>query len=335
VKRLFCSGLAIAVLALAAPMAGAVVTPTLVVGGAGDQITPNVDDGTVLWARSRSGDAGKYDVLAQIGTDAPFKVNPDGTQGFGGSIEGSQAIYQQVSNDGTSSDVELFDLSTQTTSAPAGVNTGKWEWSPSMSGGYILFGRNDFSLPRSPWKVILFNTGDRSRVVLGKVRNDCACIFPGQVLDGIATWTKCVRTCQAYWYDVATLTTHKIPNPNAEAQYFPAPGPGGDIYFVRGGARCGQNVRLMRFDPAAASGSEFTTLSALASGQDVSTRTYVDRDAGGHEDLYFDQLVCSGGFDADIYVVQDAGSVAGPLTHAPTAPLRGAVARPQVPGSHP
>jgi hypothetical protein len=329
------AALVFAVIALSASAARAEVTPTLVVGGAGDQITPAADDGTVVWARSRSGDAGKYDLLAQVGSATPVKVNPTGTQGFGGSVEGSQVVYQEVSNDGTTSDVELYDLNTATRTDPAaGVNTDKWEWSPSVSGGYILFGRNVFRSPDSPWKVILLNTADGSTVTLDTARNDCACIFPGQVLDGVATWTKCLTTCQAYWYEIgAPNPIHKVANPNGKAQYFPSPGPSGDIYLVRSGTGCGQNTRLLRFDPASRT---FLTLSALPSGRDVSTRTYVDVDTGGHEDLYFDELVCSGSFNADIYVDQDADTASGPATRSAAASTgNGSAVRLRVPGAQP
>ena len=204
-------------LVLAVTPARAEITPTLVVGGSGDQIDPAVDDATVMWARSRAGDAGLYDVLAQVGAGVPFKVNPPNTQAFMGSVSGTTAVFQEVTG-GTDSDVRMYDFTTGGESAPpAGVNGPRWEWSPSMADGYILFGRNSFSQPGSLWQVILFNTATSTKVTLDTAKNSCACIFPGQILDvggtAVATWTRCVTTCQVYYQRVTDTGKTMMANP--------------------------------------------------------------------------------------------------------------------------
>ena len=95
----------------------------------------------LAWQQNSRKHPGQYDVLARpiTGGDA-FKVNAPDTNGANGGIDGDLLVYQQYERG--RSDLKFFDLRTkERTSPPAGVNTRRWEYWPSMSGQWLLFGR--------------------------------------------------------------------------------------------------------------------------------------------------------------------------------------------------
>ena len=69
------------------------------------------------WAKSRRRHPGLYDVWAQRGTEASFKVNAPGTYGWAGGIDGTRLVYQEVRN-GLQSDIRFFDLARAATPGP-------------------------------------------------------------------------------------------------------------------------------------------------------------------------------------------------------------------------
>ena len=197
-------------------------------------------------------------------------MNAAGTVGFSGDINGdtTEAVYQQVDSSG--SDLFTYDLATQTpTAAPQTVNSNLWEYGASISDGYILYGRNKFSRRSSPWKIMLYDRNTDTNVVLDTVTYACSCVYPGQVSDDYATWTRCSNsTCQAWFYDIAGETTKKIPNPNDKLQYFPAVSAAtGDLYFVQSAFGCGLHTKIMQWNPVA--GGAANVVSAQPRGVDV------------------------------------------------------------------
>jgi hypothetical protein len=245
-------------LALAATMgavaAAGTIPETLVEGGPGNQFSGDGNSTYLTWATNSTDHPRHYDARARLlAGGGGFKMNASGTEGFAGDINGdtTEAAYQQVN--GSSSNILLYDLEARTRSAASSVvNTDLWEWAPSVSDGYILFGRNKFARPSSPWKVVLYDRNSDSTMVLDSVTNACGCIIPGQVSDDYATWTRCDRaTCQAWYYDIAADTTARVPNPLDKQQYYPSVSAAtGDIYLVRSGNGCGQNVRRIRWAAA-------------------------------------------------------------------------------------
>ena len=84
-------------------------TPVPVKASARNEVTGAAGGEYFAWAKSRRGHPRVYDVWAQHGTEAPFKVNPRGTSGWGGGIDGTRLAYQEVRY-GWQSDIRLFDL---------------------------------------------------------------------------------------------------------------------------------------------------------------------------------------------------------------------------------
>lgn len=337
-KKSFLTVLAVAMtLATIATASAGTIPQTLVEGGGGNQFSGDGNSTWLTWATNTAEHPRQYNARARLlAGGGGLRMNAGGTDGFAGDINGdtTEAVYQQT--DGPDSDIWLYDLETESRSYPETVNGTAWEWQPSISDGYILFGRNKFARASSPWKIMLYDRNTDTLRVLDTVTNSCRCIFPGQVSDEYATWTRCDRaTCQAWYYDIAGESTARIPNPLDKQQYFPSVSAAtGDLYFIRSGNGCGQNVKLARWNPVG--GGDAVIVSQQPAGYDVYSGPNVFDDTGGHQDVYVDRQVCAGKYYADIYVVNDADtSEAADRGPAARAPRSGTGKRIAVPGATP
>jgi hypothetical protein len=123
----------------------ATLTPIKILGGPTNQVEPNANANYLVWAENSIAYPNTYNAFEQalpVGSHQTFQMNQVGTQGFTGAIDGesTSAIYQQVQHG--NSDIKFFDLALHNrSSAPAGINTRLWEWAPSVSTGFIEFGR--------------------------------------------------------------------------------------------------------------------------------------------------------------------------------------------------
>jgi hypothetical protein len=291
------------------PAAWAGLTPSEVEGGAGDQVFGQFNTSWEVWTSNSTHHPDTYNAYGKTTGDPRFRVNAAGTRGFTGNLldDTSQTIFQQA--DGPSSDIYLYDLSTKTRTSPgSGVNSKLWEWAPTVSAGFVLFGRNSFRKSDSPWKVILYDRTAHTFKVLDSVTNHCGCIYPGSVTDQYATWTKCAgSTCQSWYYDVAGGGTARVPNALDRHQYYPAASTEtGDLYLVRSNNFCA-NTQIIRWNPVA--GGDPTVITTLPDGFDVAVSVRVTDDPGGHQDVYFDRQSCSGNFYSDVYKLEDADLV--------------------------
>ena len=320
---------AVAAMTAAGTPASAGLAPTLVKGGSGDQNEPTANTTTLGYSANSSAHPGHYNAFVQPIKGAPSKVNARKTAAYMGHMSGDsgQLIYQQVKR--SSSDVLLYDVDTGTRQQPPNaVNTDLWEWSPSLSPGFILFGRNSFRDASSPWKVVLFDRGTHQTKVLDSASFRCGCIWPGQVSDEYATWTKCSRNaCNVWYYDIVGDSTQKVPNPNTRIQYYGGVSEdSGMIYYASSdpNSGCGQDTALMRWDPVLGGAPVFVT---SITDKGVGDSMYVFAD-GAHDDVYLTLGRCTNAFPEDVYKVEDADTAtftrttgrpgAGPAVHLST-----------------
>jgi hypothetical protein len=301
-----------------ATMAWAGFGPVLVKGGAGDQSQPTVNGTTLGYSANSSARPRHYDAFVEpIAGGARTKVNAPRSVGFMGHFSNDvsgQLIFQQIK---AYSDVMLYDVDTGTrTQPPAGVNTRLWEWSPSMSPGFLFFGRNSFRTRTSPWKVVLFNRGTQASKVLDSVTYRCQCIWPGQVTDEYATWTKCTNACNVWYYDIVNGgAPAKVPNPEGRIQYYGgASEDSGSIYYASAGpgSTCGNDLYLMRWNPVLGGAATMVT---PVTGGDIADPMYVYAD-GTNDDVYLSRGRCTDSFPKDIFKVEQAdtatsGRIAG------------------------
>lgn len=304
IRRVLRGGRAATLLALAAagltcPAAAlAEPTPVPVLTGSTDQITPAAAGTTLVWARNGLNDRGPYDVYVRVGGKV-IQVNSPITQAFGGGISGDTVVYQRVFKG--QSDLRYYNIATGTYSAPSAWNSGAWEWSPTVSGTHVLFGRASGSGSSAVERGEL---GDRSTAgvtELVSLSGTYARVFPGQVNGNYAVWSQCINVtvlCNVWMYDIAAGTTTLIRNTfsGGKYQYAPSVTADGTVYFVHSGSSCGawQLVKKPLGAPAA-------VMLTFAHGIDVNS-TYVD-DTGGTPVVYYSRYACAGNRQGDVYRV--------------------------------
>ena len=210
-----------------------------------DEILPAAD-ASLMWSQNSAAHPHLYTEYVEAhaaGSGGPgprMRVNAAGTQGFsGGILPSGRLIYQQVN--GRQSDLKIFDGRVRR-NPPVGVNTPAWEYRPSASGAWILFGR--FTATTHRRKIILFDLFSQKLIVLadrpaGPPNNPSA--TPGQVNGQFAVWSQCTATaCNVWEYDIATATKTRLPNVTpGHYNYAPSVDTAGTVYFAHGGRTCG------------------------------------------------------------------------------------------------
>jgi hypothetical protein len=251
---------------------------------------PSADAQHLAWSQATRRNP-RYLLYLQRSGEPRVRVNRPRTEGYSGGFEGETFVYQEVR--GRKSNLQLYDVAGGGRSAPpAGVNTRQWEWHPTISGDWLLFGRSNITA-RVDF-VLLRNliTGETRR--LGSLRWGGRTIAePGQVSGNYAVWFRCTPACDVFLYDIAAGTTTRIPNPSRRQHYDPSVTSDGTVYFVRSGRGCGASVRLVRHPL----GGPSRVLAALGTGRD-SAHTYALENGNGTTSVFFDRVRCStGGWD--------------------------------------
>ena len=240
-----------------------------------------------------------------IGSDTSFRVNPQGTFGFTGGIDGSTLIYEQFTAN-QNSDLVMVDLSTQTELAvPDGINTDAVEFSPSISGSHLLFGR---SIPHGA-QVILFDTSTDSSTVIATRTNTkkrFKFVLPIQVNGNYAVWeqsavkrkTGDIISTDIVLYDIAAATATKLAKTDPERQslYGPSVDEDGAVYFGRSSFACGENAQLVSRQ---LDGTE-SVLFEFPINKDFRFTNAVDN-PDNTTDVYFDRASCRGDDFGDIW----------------------------------
>jgi hypothetical protein len=276
------------------------LTPTLVIGGAGDQAIPSAAPGGayIAYASNSAGHPNHYDVYVRPAGQSSQKVNPTGS-GFAGGIDGNTLIFQHIVNG--QSDLNLYDLTTTVISIPSGVNTPNWEWRPSLSGPWTLFGRRNFSVRPSADRIILRNSsGSDTRVLQEQVGTPDRTLSPGQVSGDFATWDRYTPSTgigSVVRYQISTGIKFVLPVPAGKVQYDSSTNPAGDIFYVRSGTACGKQVVIRENVPGV---SDVALAVIPVAGHDID-RTYAVDEGGGVTSLYFDTFSCVTGKGGDIY----------------------------------
>jgi hypothetical protein len=289
---------------LAAP-----ITPTLILGGPTDQILPDANASFIGWTHNTKAHPRHYNAYVQplsggVPTGGSVKLNTGTGFGWFGGIrpDANEAAFQQTNARQTQSDIRIVDLDVLplAPTSPPGLNTSAWEFRPSISADWILFGRN---LGRRS-RIYLYDRTLQTSIALASARNrrnGNPRILPDDVTQAYATWTKCGAVCNVYYYNLSTKATTVVPNPSSMHQYNSSVSDAtGDMYFVTSGSGCGVGVEILRWhigDPL-----PYTVVATLPSGYDVILRTTTFND-GTNDNIFFDRVRCAGKFYSDIYQV--------------------------------
>jgi hypothetical protein len=275
------------------------LTPTLVVGGSGSQISPAATPAAtyIVYSASRPGFPNAYDAYVKPAGQPRVKVNNSGIA-FAGGIDGTTFIYQHISSG--HSDIGLYDVGTQTRSLPTGVNTSAWEWSPTISGDWILFSRqNPNATPVSDRVVLRNEMTSVTRVLDDAAGTPDRILTAGQVNGDYASWdryTPSAHTGTVRLYQISTQHTDIVQLPIGKIQYASSVNAAGNLFYVRSGIGCGKQVVIREIIV----GVSDTALAALPPGYDVS-KTFAVDEGGGVTSLYFDRFNCATGKGADVY----------------------------------
>lgn len=292
---------AVVSLMVVATAAGAAVAPTPVIATRLDERLPAVSADYIAWQQNSRAHPKHYDVYVQPLGGQGSKVNAARTEATTGGIDGATLVYQEFRNKLSASDVKLFDLTTATRSdPPTGVNTEDWEYRPSISGDWLLFGRH--AIGSGDDTVVLFDLTTGESQTLAESSGNKRELWPDQVNGTFAVWHTAVLkdaelvSCEVFVYDIAVGTTTQIPNRNHRCQYAASVTATGTVYYGRSGMGCGLSVMLMSYPP----GGPATTLVSLPRGTDFYS-SYAVTASDGTTSVFYDPAPCGGA--ADIYEV--------------------------------
>ena len=224
-----------------------------------------------------------------------MRLSPLTKISYAGGTDGVRAIYQTVPGvASTNSALVLYDITTKkAVPLPTGVNTPAWEWSPTISGDWILFGRE--TTPKfQTGRVILRNRMTGAAIQLAQTsQKNGAYIAPGQVNGNWATWYGCAQRCHVHRYNIMTGKSQLLPNA------FPKLNPrnssiasDGTVYYTESTAgpqpySCGQQSRLVEQSP----GSGTPVVIRTFSGGIDAYSTSVD-DTGTATEVLFTRVHC-------------------------------------------
>ncbi len=306
-KRIVGLGVFLCVISGLHPATAGALVAEPVLTGPESQILPAADDTHLAWTQFTKRRPA-FARIRNIGSAGPgIKVNDsDRGASFTGGFNDGNFIYQQVRPSGSRfrSDVRVYDPDTgDYRPPPQGVNTDRWEWAPSWTDTHVLFGRNHFARPTSPWRVMLLDRATGDAVTLDQAPGKCGCIRPGNLTDQYATWTKCRQLCRTYVYDIGTQDQFTVPHQQGKHEYYGSVTADDVVYFARSGNACGRSVRIFRWtigDPSV------VLVHALPAHLDVAYRLGSVVKLDTHTDVYFDRFDCRRRFRPDIFVVRDA-----------------------------
>jgi hypothetical protein len=260
--------------------------------------SPSAAPGEFAWVQNTRSHPHLYNVYAQNGRGARFRVNPAGTQGgLGAGIDGHTLVYTQLH--GTKSSIRMFNLQTRRGVAPpAGVNTPAVEDEPSISGGWLLFHRlQRHAAPgRASEQVLLRNLTTGATRTLATVKCCAGFLEAGQVNGDWAVWTQSVNGTRfnVWRYQISTRTTTLVPNPASKVHSAAAVNPNGTVYFEQSGPACGSAVTVEIFPV----GGPVTAAGTLPAGIDLFHPFLYQHSPT--DDFLFARIHCSGGA-ADVY----------------------------------
>jgi hypothetical protein len=274
----------------------------------------------LAWERNTRTRPNHYDVFLRRDGGSPVRANTRRTSAAMGDITGDRLLYQEYR--GERSTLRFFSMQTGGRTNVPGVNSRHWEYWPSVSGQWVLFGR--WNRRNDARNLFLHNLETGERRKLDRTKSEKAFIGPGQVNGQYAVWSKCLPNirCDVYRYDIAGGGTEVLPNPGYY-QRAPSVTPDGTVYFSRGGKGCGQSVQLVRQGLTGPS----AVILQLQKVLDIRD-TYAFVDEFGRVEVYYERNACGRPAAADLFKIVDleiaglslnlAGTGTGTVTSSPS-----------------
>lgn len=268
------------------------------------EFQPARSENALAWEQNTRARANQYNVMVQVDGSSPVQANRGGTSAAMGDFAGNQLVFQQYKGNPHirgRSDLLFFDISSGARTKVQGVNTRQWEYWPSHSDGWLLYGR--WKPKKEVRRLFLHDLETGERRLLDKTKGENRFIGPGQVQGNYAVWSTCRSRCNVFRYDIAANTEQMIDNPGS-FQRAPSVTPGGTVYFSRGGKGCGASVALVR---SRLDGQQ-EVLVQLQQGLDIRD-TYAYVEPNGTTEVYYERNACQTKAGSDIYKVRDMALV--------------------------
>jgi hypothetical protein len=257
--------------------------------------------GYVGWSQDSVRDLNHYDLYLRTPDGRTVKVNPAGTQAFGGGIDGNTMVYEQFTK--RNDDLWIVDLTTMAQTRLAPTVTSSPEWEPTISGDWILFAR---TTSRSTL-VLLYNRATGEVRQLASLTAAHQYVYPGQVNGNYAVWTRCPpspATCDVYRYDIALKTKTLMPR-SGQNLFGASVTAAGTAYYGREGFGCGAGVELAKTTLA---GSTFVVYTFPGGADMGATYAVTMVPQPGDAELtrvYFERITCRGS-RYDAYSIDDS-----------------------------
>lgn len=273
---------ALAIVALLAAAPAMAATPIKIIDTKALEHRPSVADGWEAWSANTLAHPNTLHGYVRPTGGAVERIPIDGHTGIGNIItDGPHAGQVVVRTDATGNgDIRFYDLTTGDVSKPpAGVNTSKQEWDPSVAGDYLAFTRG--LRTRTLW-LYRFSTD-----TFVKITNDGP-LRPRVNGDYVAYMACSTTACKAvYRYRISTGKTIRMPAPGAgRANYDPAVAADGTMFWVEGDVdRCGRNTKIKRWNGAAVS-------NVWLAGDGVEVGFMQVDTLGGMPTLAFTRMIC-------------------------------------------
>lgn len=279
-------------------IAGAALSPIPVKTSRVDEFAPAADGAWFSWTQASRARPNHYNVFVRRGSRRSVRVNPAGTEGAGGGIDGRTLVYYQYKGN-RAGDIRKFNLRTHRRSNFPSKVTTRWdEYHPTISGRWVLFTR--YKSTTRTTKVLLFNTRTGGLRTLGSGRGTLRYVYSGQVNGDYVAWGRVgPRGQDVYLYRISTNANTRIPRP-VFAQYNPAVAKDGTIYYERSGNACGASASLIRYPL----GGPVTVLHSFPAGIDGGFG-FVQERADRSLHMFYGQVRCRNN-RWDIYKVIDS-----------------------------
>ena len=250
----------------------------------------------LAWAQTSARRPNQTNLFVKVRGEERRRVNPSGTEGTLGAIDGNRLVFQQFKgsvDDGNSS-IRIVDLQSGHRRAPKAVNSRHWDFWPAIDGRWVLYGRTNPNANTT--KVLLTNLKTGNTRTLDKAR--AATYFqPGQVSGKFAVWLrwKPRGKSKVIRYNMETGNTTRIPTGD---RYNWAPSVDGDgvVFFGRSGANCGSRVTLHKWSNRKGA----TRLDRLADGMDVED-SFVTKNNAGEREVFYTRIDCDDDAAGDVF----------------------------------
>jgi hypothetical protein len=253
------------------------------------EVTPAASTAYFAWSQNSAAHPKLSNVFVQPLAGGPaIRVNAAGTTAYGGGIAGTRLAYQE--EHGRASDIRFFNLARhQHSNPPPGVNTKDWEWLPSITSQWLLFGRFRAGTSRA----LLYNLTTHSTRVLASVPwiSKVSWAEPGQVNGDWAVYTVFHRAAPAdvYVYQISARTTTKVPNPAGRWHTAAGVSDSGLVYFDESDTRaCGSNATM---EDWRVGGGAAQALISFTPGYDFADPFVVS--SAGSDDVYYTRIRCA------------------------------------------